>query len=125
MLLATDVRILSDGGGEFLAALKPVGGRDKIIRFYTKAFARSRLIAYSEIRFLNGLPAVIVEFADKYPREAPAVVQQLTLTPDGRIQQIYAILAPRKLTAIHFVSGGSMTTPEINQKRSRVRTMPH
>jgi RNA polymerase sigma-70 factor, ECF subfamily len=106
-LLAADVRILSDGGGEFLAALKPVVGRDKIMRFYTKAFARSRPIASSDIRFLNGLPTLIVEFADKHPREAPAVVQQLTLAPDGRIQQIYAILAPRKLTAVHFVSGGS------------------
>lgn len=105
-LLATDVRILSDGGGEFLAALKPVVGRDKIIRFYLKAFERSRPIASSDIRLINGLPTVIVKFADENPREASTVVQQCTLTSDGRIQQIYAILAPRKLTAVRFAPGG-------------------
>src|SRR5262245_45641039 len=103
-LLATDVRILTDGGGEFVAALRPVVGRDKIIRFYNKTLERSRPLAASDIRLLNGLPALIVEFADEHPREAPTVVQQLTLTPEGQIDQIYAILAPRKLTAVRLTS---------------------
>jgi hypothetical protein len=41
-LLAAEVCALSDGGGEFLAALKPVIGRDKVIRFYMKTLTRGQ-----------------------------------------------------------------------------------
>src|SRR5262249_29549965 len=33
-LLAADVRALSDGGGEFQAALNPVIGRDRVVRLF-------------------------------------------------------------------------------------------
>jgi hypothetical protein len=60
-----------------------------------------------DIQILNGLPALLIAFTDQSPRQAPRLVQQTTLTPEGDVKDIYAILAPRKLTAVHFVSGGS------------------
>jgi len=60
-----------------------------------------------DIQILNGLPALLIAFTDQSPRQAPRLVQQTTLTPEGDVKDIYAILAPRKLTAVHFVSGDS------------------
>jgi hypothetical protein len=106
-LLTTDVRSVTDGGGEFLAALKPIVGRDKVLRFYRKALEHNRPIARIDIQILNGLPALLIAFTDQSPQQAPRLVQQTTLTPEGDVKDIYAILAPRKLTAVHFMSGGS------------------
>lgn len=106
-LLAADVRSVTDGGGEFLAALKPIIGRNKVLRFYRKVLEHNRPIARFDIQILNGLPALLIAFTDQSPRQAPRFVHQTIITLEGDIKDIYAILAPRKLTAVHFVSGGS------------------
>jgi RNA polymerase sigma-70 factor (ECF subfamily) len=60
-LLADDVRAVTDKGGEFLAALRPIEGRDRVIRLFAKvrAWARYRDVSRG-VRMLNGLPAVVV-----------------------------------------------------------------
>src|SRR5262249_19101002 len=68
-LLTADVRAVSDGGGEFLAALRPVVGRDKVVRFFLKTNQRRGPSARSDIRMINGVPALIIEFTDNVPRE--------------------------------------------------------
>jgi len=98
-LLAVDVRLVSDGGGEFLAARKPIIGRDKILRFYMKAIENSRPITVA-VQMFNGLPAIVMEFTNGKPRSAPCVVQQCVVNPDGQIIAVYAVLASRKLTAV-------------------------
>lgn len=103
-LLADDVRLVSDGGGEFRAALKIVQGRDKIIRFYTKTLEHYRPIAHITMKMLNGLPALVIEYADQQERQASRFVQYLEVGPEGRIHTLHTVLASRKLTAVHFPS---------------------
>ncbi len=101
-LLAADVRLISDGGGEFRAALRPIIGRDKVVRFYRKFVEHVRPIAQTTVHMLNGLPTLVIEFADPPTREAPFIVHQSPLGSDGRITAIYAVLASHKLGALRF-----------------------
>jgi hypothetical protein len=72
-----------------------------------KASEHGRPIAQFDLRRFNGVPALFVEFADEQPRAASRLVQQCTLAPDGRIKEIYAVLATRKLARVHHKSAGS------------------
>jgi len=101
-LLTADVQAVSDGGGEFLAALRPVVGRDKVVRLYVKTNERRGPSAHLDIRMLNGLPALVIEFTDNPPRAVSRMVTCCDLTPDGRIKTLYSVLASRKLTAVRF-----------------------
>jgi RNA polymerase sigma-70 factor (ECF subfamily) len=103
-LLAADVRAINDGGGEFLANLKTVRGREKLTRFYLKQIEEQRTLAWSDIRLLNGLPTLVVEFADQRDRQAQRFVQQCLIDEKGQITVCYAILASPKLTAVRFAS---------------------
>ncbi len=98
-LLAEDVRALSDGGGEFLAARKPIAGRAKVALAYLH-FARgspSGLVA--EIRSLNGIPSLVGE-QPAAENVAPRFVLQCVVDAEGRIVRMYNVLATRKLTAL-------------------------
>jgi RNA polymerase sigma-70 factor, ECF subfamily len=98
-LLAEDVRTLTDGGGEFQSALRPIIGRDKVTRFF---------IAITEIPeemtiatpVLNGLPAVVADRRTVEGRQAPRTSVSVELNAAGKISAIYAVSATRKLTAI-------------------------
>jgi len=98
-LLGADVRARSDGGGEFHAARVPIVGPKKVALFYTRIAAR-RPVARSEVRILNGLPGLVVEFADTPVREARRIVVRLDVGPDGRIANLDTVLASCKMTAI-------------------------
>ena len=98
-LLGADVRAMSDGGGEFHAARVPIVGPKKVALFYTRIAAR-RAVAHSEVRMLNGLPGLVVEFADAPVREARRIVVRLDIGRDGRIVRLDSVLASCKMTAI-------------------------
>jgi RNA polymerase sigma-70 factor (ECF subfamily) len=100
-LLASSVRALSDGGGEFFAARVPVVGRERVIRFYMNVATRGLSGMRSELRILNGLPAIVSELPDDRPRGgAPRLVTRIELDDEGRVRELHSILATRKLTAI-------------------------
>ena len=91
-LLSDSVRALSDGGGEFHAARKPVVGRAKVARYCVNISRRGA--ARSAIRMLNGLPALVSSVGPI------VVVTRIELAGDGRIAALHSVLATRKLTAI-------------------------
>lgn len=96
-LLADSVVALSDGGGEFFAARKPVVGPERVARFYSK-ITRARFdSARIEIRNLNALPAAIVRFDDDAPGQAPLLTQHVLLGPDAKIHRVVSVLATAKL----------------------------
>jgi RNA polymerase sigma-70 factor (ECF subfamily) len=101
-LLTADVRSLSDGGGEFVAARKPVIGREKVTRFFAALGGRRITGVRLDIRLLNGLPAFVIEFTAPRPREAARLVMGCELAANGRIKVLHSVLASRKLTAVHF-----------------------
>jgi RNA polymerase sigma-70 factor (ECF subfamily) len=97
-LLASDVQALSDGGGRFYAAKKPVIGRDKVARFFSSIAAEG---GEGPVRFVphqwNGLPGVMVERGGLPDRYAPRFTFAVELDREGLIRRTYAVLNPDKL----------------------------
>lgn len=98
-LLAQDVVSLSDGGGVYLAALNPVRGRTRVMRLFL-GLARKHPIGRAEVRALNGSPALVIDLDEGSKRLAPRMVLRCEVDAEGRIDQVHAILAPRKLTGL-------------------------
>jgi RNA polymerase sigma-70 factor, ECF subfamily len=98
-LLAENVRTMTDGGGEFQAALRPIIGRDKVTRFYM-AVAETGPDLQVQFPMLNGMPGVVVTVPSATGRRAPRIAVTIDLDRDGRISRIYAVSATRKLTAL-------------------------
>ena len=99
-LLAEGAGHLSDGGGEFFAARVPIVGREKILLFYERLMRQYPPDTRSEVRMLNGLPAIITELPRLGQGYAPRIVTRCDLDVEGRIKQIHVVLASRKLTAV-------------------------
>lgn len=99
-LLASDVRQLSDGGGEFFAARVPVVGREKVALFNLRL---TQLARKTEVnlnwRMLNGMPALITDYPQAPANYARRVVTYCEIDAQGKINRIYNILATRKLAA--------------------------
>ncbi len=100
-LICEQVTEYSDGGGEFLAALRPISGRDKVIRFFSGLLQR-RQPASAEVRLLNGRPALLLTFDSGRPREARKAALLLDTDDQGRILQLYNVVSPSKLAALRF-----------------------
>ena len=95
-LLASDVRIWSDGGGKVRAALEVIEGADRAARFIVDATRKREDTWWREdfkMRFaiINGLPGVIVD-----SRDGP--VQTAAMEIDGGvIRAVYVVRNPDKL----------------------------
>ncbi len=96
-LLAKDAVLYTDGGGKRLAALNPIYGSDKIVRFITavarKGAASDWCVRRAEI---NGAPGFVLAAPD-------GALQTLSIdVEDGRIAAIYMVLNPEKLQRVAF-----------------------
>lgn len=98
-LLAEDVRALSDGG-EYLAARRIVVGRTRVRRLLLGLQAKPGAARSGEIRWLNGLPAIVAQFGVGLPRRAPRGVVRCELDGCGKIAEIHFILASAKLAGV-------------------------
>jgi RNA polymerase sigma factor (sigma-70 family) len=98
-LLAAEVRALTDGGGEFHASLNPIIGPDHLSALFIGLSKKSEPVVKSELKVLNGLPALLVERLPK-PGFASKLFIQADVDHAGKITEIYVVLASRKLTAI-------------------------
>ena len=90
-LLADDAVLYSDGGGKRLAALNPIYGRDKIVRFLigvTKKFPVESLRVDRVV--INGLAGFVI-----WTAEGPETMS--FAFEDDRIVGIYAVRNPDKL----------------------------
>jgi RNA polymerase sigma-70 factor (ECF subfamily) len=94
-LLTEDVTWYSDAGGKAPAALRPVQGRDKIMRLVTGLAAKGALgIAGLRRARINGFPGFIIEMGSG---------EVMTLSfdfHDGQIANIYLMRNPDKLRHI-------------------------
>jgi RNA polymerase sigma-70 factor (ECF subfamily) len=97
-LLAEDVVLRSDGGGEFNAALVPVHGRAHVADLHLKILRdempRARVVE------LNGLPSLVAEYAKPKRRAAPRFTFSVELDRDGRIRAVHSVLKSEKLGRI-------------------------
>jgi RNA polymerase sigma factor (sigma-70 family) len=102
--LAPDVRAVTDGGGEFHAARKPLVGPVRVAHFYRRlaelgALGRDGITV--AIRMLNGLPAIVyARTTVTPPGYPPRGVIRFDVGDDGEIRVIQSVLATRKLGAL-------------------------
>jgi RNA polymerase sigma-70 factor (ECF subfamily) len=96
-LLADDAVLYQDGGGKRRAALKPIHGKDKIVRFFEGALrhrAAKRGDAPEHIQFervqINGLPGFVIHTPDGSETIALEIAGE-------HIVAMYAIRNPEKL----------------------------
>jgi len=87
-LLAPDVVLVTDGGGKIRAALRPILGREKVLRFMQGV--ASPLLA-AELRTVNGGPALCV----LDDGEVHTIVN--FLVEDGQVTGLYVVRNPEKL----------------------------
>ncbi len=102
-LLADDVRSITDGGGRYTALREPLVGKAPVARFHLETARRRAPISQTELRWINGVAALVVETRPLRPQMAPRLVLRCEVDADGRIRELHTILAPRKLTAVRFI----------------------
>lgn len=92
--LAPDVVLVSDGGGIRRAALRPILGADKVVRWLAGVITRPDVPGAftSDLRELNGETAAVL-----YADGAPDSVVFVTVEPRG-ITALYFLRNPEKLT---------------------------
>jgi RNA polymerase sigma-70 factor (ECF subfamily) len=98
-LLADGVRSISEGG-EYAAAHNVIRGRARVLRLVRGLMRHGLGHGAAAGRFLNGLPAMVIDFDRSGPRYAPRGVVRCDIDPDGRIVALHTILASRKLHAV-------------------------
>jgi RNA polymerase sigma factor (sigma-70 family) len=99
-LVSDDVRALHDAGGEFFAAGVPVLGRERVIKLWLAL--RRPETPQLQFKELNGLPGILCEYLDAPPRVARRFVFGIALDAHGRIREMTAVLASRKLSHLPF-----------------------
>jgi len=97
-ILAHDVVLYSDGGGKRAAALNPIHGADKVMRFLQGITRKSPDIANAEARtaMVNGRAGFVF-------RETNGALDTMAFEHrDGRIVAIYITRNPDKLNHVRF-----------------------
>jgi RNA polymerase sigma-70 factor (ECF subfamily) len=89
-VLAPDVVLIADGGGEVLAFRRPVEGIEQVATALS-GLKRIAPEAVAATMWLNGSPAVRVDQGDKLDTVVSLAVE------NGRITRIFAIRNPHKL----------------------------
>jgi RNA polymerase sigma-70 factor, ECF subfamily len=97
-ILAEDVVLYSDGGGKRAAALNPIYGADKVVRFFAGILRKNEAFSSAQTR-----PAVVNGLAGFVVREEDGAIDTLAFEHcDGRITAIYATRNPDKLQHVRF-----------------------
>ena len=97
-MLSQDVVLYSDGGGKRLAALKPILGREKVLRFLDGVSRKNTSLATLKVRdaTINGLPGFVLRGEDG------AIDTVAFESDDGHITAIYIMRNPDKLRHVRF-----------------------
>ena len=101
-LLTDDVRSVTDGGGRYTALREPLVGNAPVVRFHLETARRRAPISRTELRWINGVAALVVTTRPLRPQMAPQLVLRCEVDASGRIRELHTILNPSKLTAVGF-----------------------
>jgi RNA polymerase sigma-70 factor, ECF subfamily len=97
-LLADDAVLYTDGGGKRIAALNPIRGADKIVRFFEGVARKNTAFAAITARHasVNGMPGLLLH-------EDDGSIDTIAFEHrDGRIVAIYIVRNPEKLGHVRF-----------------------
>jgi RNA polymerase sigma-70 factor (TIGR02957 family) len=93
-VLAPDVVLVADGGGQVRAARKPITGADKLVAFLSGATAKFSVSFTGTPVWLNGAPGARLDV------DGEAVAAVSLTVEGGRITRIYSTVNPHKLARL-------------------------
>ncbi|WP_093797132.1 RNA polymerase sigma-70 factor [Streptomyces sp. Wb2n-11] len=93
-VLAPDVVLVSDGGGVKGAALRPIIGAEKLVRFYLGGSSKLEATITCSPAVVNGNPALVLSLDAEIDGVMGLRVE------DGRITGVYYVRNPEKLTRV-------------------------
>ncbi|WP_159842853.1 RNA polymerase sigma-70 factor [Nocardia sp. CY41] len=93
-VLAPDVVVVSDGGGIKQAALRPIVGANRVVRFVTGGLGRTAATLTIGPSVVNGNPALLFSLDGELDGVMAARVE------NGRIAGLYYVRNPEKLTRV-------------------------
>jgi RNA polymerase sigma-70 factor (ECF subfamily) len=97
-ILAEDAVLYSDGGGKRAAALNPIRGADRIMRFFAGIARKNPALATIAAR-----PATVNGLAGFVMRENDGSIDTMAIEHcDGRIAAVYLTRNPEKLQHVRF-----------------------
>jgi len=99
-MLAADVVLVTDGGGEINALAEPVYGSEKVLRLIAKLYEANRDVTSTAVRIVNGEPAILVERSQMRPGHASFFTMHCELDIESRMQRLHFVFALSKLTAL-------------------------
>ena len=102
-MLAADVVLVTDGGGEINALGEPVYGRDKVLRLIEKLYEASREVTTTSLQILNGEPAILVYRDPVKPGHASFFTMHCELNESLQMQRLHFVFAPTKLMAVRRI----------------------
>ncbi len=99
-LLAAEVVLLNDGGGQFHAARVPVVGAKRVTTFLLRTAQLRGTPDAVSLRTMNGQPGLVLWWRSPGPHEAPLSVVRIEVDVEGKVREVHSVLATRKLTAV-------------------------
>lgn len=96
-MLAPEVTMWTDGGGKVrTAGLRPVSGREKVVRLLAGYAGRASKSLDIRYRLVNGDPSTVI-----FSNDSPYAVIVMDLTPQGdQVRGIYVVTNPDKLARV-------------------------
>lgn len=99
-MLAADVVLVTDGGGEINALGEPVYGRDKVLRLIEKLYEASRDVTSTSVQILNGEPAILIYRSQVKTGHASFFTMHCELNEGLQMQRLHFVFAPSKLITL-------------------------
>lgn len=99
-MLAADVVLVSDGGGEVNALAEPMYGREKVLRLIERLYDANREVTSTSLRNVNGEPAMLIDRSRVRPGHASFFTMHCELDQSSHIRRFNFVFAPSKLAAL-------------------------
>jgi len=93
-VLAPDVVLITDGGGVKQAALRPITGADKVLRWLAGVAGADLGAVTSELTALNGNPGLVVFLGGELEGTVTVRIE------DGHVTELYMVRNPHKLARL-------------------------
>lgn len=99
-MLAADVVLVSDGGGEVNALVEPMYGPEKVLRLIQKLYEANREVTSTSLRSVNGDPCILIDRSRVRPGHASFFTMHCELDESSQIRRFNFVFAPSKLVAL-------------------------
>jgi RNA polymerase sigma-70 factor (ECF subfamily) len=99
-MLAADVVLVSDGGGEVNALAEPIYGREKVLRLIEKLYEANRDVTSTSLQNVNGEPTMLIDRSRVRSGHASFFTMHCELDETSQIRRFNFVFAPSKLAAL-------------------------